>query len=450
MKILSVGFPLPGRGFDNHNFINAPAFFDYDALVVDPVAVSRTIEEVAGGAVDYRTGDDQPVANLSSSPLVVGLDRLLTSRRQQTELLLRRGGIVVVVAAPDVAHSQVAGLSAYRRYSWLPAPEGYDWSSTIAPAFGKGCRPSSLDHPFAAFADYARERVSYQAFFPEGAPGLEVFARSRGGAAVGVALRSDRGQIVFLPALGDPGTGAARAQLATLISQCIANLSELRAEAEEPAWAAAQPLPGLEQLEAAEEEARLAEVEASGALQAAVAAREAVTDLRRLLWADGPVFRDCVVAALRRLGFKLIEDDQGGVAIVEDERLTFVECESSAEEVGMDPHYRLRQRREEALARGGAMPGGMLVVNGYRDDDPSQRGKEYSDGLRIAAESQRYCLSTATTLFKVVAYALAAPSDLAPVRRPILEAEGLFDDSLVPTRVVGSNVAGESTPTVEQ
>ena len=36
-RILSLGFPLPGTHVDNYTFLSAPAFFDYDAIVVDPL-----------------------------------------------------------------------------------------------------------------------------------------------------------------------------------------------------------------------------------------------------------------------------------------------------------------------------------------------------------------------------------------------------------------------------
>ena len=46
MRVLVIGFPLPDPQIDNYNFLSAPSFFDYDALVVDTASVSRTIEEV--------------------------------------------------------------------------------------------------------------------------------------------------------------------------------------------------------------------------------------------------------------------------------------------------------------------------------------------------------------------------------------------------------------------
>ena len=59
MRILSLGFPLPGAPIDNHTFANAPTFFDYDAIVVDTAALSRLIEQVVDGSEEHttRSGD---------------------------------------------------------------------------------------------------------------------------------------------------------------------------------------------------------------------------------------------------------------------------------------------------------------------------------------------------------------------------------------------------------
>ena len=280
MRILSISFPLPGRGIDNHNIVNAPAFFDYDAIVVDPMAVSRTIEEVIAGTGELRTGDDQRVANLATSPLVVGLDELLSSRRQQTELLLRRGGLVVTFAAPDVLHHQVAGLPAWRRFSWLPEPDAGTWQTVISPASGRGCETSDPSHPFAPFADYAGSRCSYRGFFVEGDADFQVVARSPGGAALGAEFKVDRGRVVMLPALADPGTGPARAELARVIRQCLADVSEQVTVETEPAWAVAVELPGLTDLEQTEVGAASKLDDARADLEVAELARRRVSDLR--------------------------------------------------------------------------------------------------------------------------------------------------------------------------
>ena len=71
MRVLVIGFPLPDPQIDNYNFLSAPSFFDYDALVVDTSSVSRAIEEVVDQSQDRRTFVDEPVVNGPTSPVAV-------------------------------------------------------------------------------------------------------------------------------------------------------------------------------------------------------------------------------------------------------------------------------------------------------------------------------------------------------------------------------------------
>ncbi|MPZ22631.1 MAG: hypothetical protein GEU28_03625 [Dehalococcoidia bacterium] len=429
MKVLSIGLSLPNRDIDNHDLARAPAFFDYDAVVVDPLAISRTVEEIKGGSADFRTANDQPVANLSTSPLVLALEALLASRRQQTEILLRRGGTVVVFAAPEAFHNGIAGLDGWRRYSWLPSPEGVEWRTLIQPAYGTGAVAADPAHPLARYVDYARLRAGYSAFFAEGVAPLKVIARSRGGAAIGVEIAVDHGRVIFIPALRDAGSGAQRSHLASTLIEAIEGLAGARAVADEPDWALVHTLPGLERLE---EDTRAAEQQAAEAAAASETARSqlaAVADLRRLLWASGPVFADAVAEALRRLGLSV--DERDGLAVEHDTRRFLVEAYSSQGEVDMEPHYRLRERRERALAANGAMPGGLLVVNGHRDQPAARRPAQFHDALRVAAESQRYCLLTSATLFGCLSYAMSDVSAeaLPDLRGEIFSSEGIYEGS---------------------
>src|SRR3989304_4541686 len=94
MRILSLGFPLPGAPIDNHTFAGAPTFFDYDALVVDPRALSQLIEEVIDGSAAYVTRSGERVTNASDSPDTLALAQLLRNRHEETNRLRAPGGVV--------------------------------------------------------------------------------------------------------------------------------------------------------------------------------------------------------------------------------------------------------------------------------------------------------------------------------------------------------------------
>jgi len=89
------------------------------------------------------------------------------------------------------------------------------------------------------------------------------------------------------------------------------------------------------------------------------------------------------------------------------------------------PHYRLRRRLDEALERTARPQRGLIVVNGYRLRPPEERPAQYSDALRVAAESMRYGLVTGVQLFEAVEKALEKDeAAVAAFRERLLNVEG--------------------------
>ena len=63
MRILSLGFPIPGTTIDNRTFASAPAFFDYDAVVVDTAALSTFIEDIVQEREEHTAANGDVVVN---------------------------------------------------------------------------------------------------------------------------------------------------------------------------------------------------------------------------------------------------------------------------------------------------------------------------------------------------------------------------------------------------
>src|SRR3990170_2448637 len=165
MRILSLGFPMPGPPVDNHSFAGAPTFFDYDALVVDPQALSQLIEEIADGSERHITRAGDRVLNGPSGPGTVGLADLLRDRRDETARLLARGGAVVCFAYPNVVHERVAGFAECDRYCWLPAPAGLRYAEPfLRRGDGTLLRPAAKSHPFGPFLARFQSRLAYQVY----------------------------------------------------------------------------------------------------------------------------------------------------------------------------------------------------------------------------------------------------------------------------------------------
>ncbi len=431
MRFLSLGFPLPGPRVDNYSFTTAPSFFDYDAVVVDPAALSRLVETLVDGEESYHTHFEEPVANGLTTPEQVGLADVLRRRQDEAARLLADGKIIVCFAYPDVAHPRVAGFTGCDRYYWLPAPPGFQYREPdLVPAEGTEAEATDAVHPFAPFIAEIHRHVGYRACFNDAAPNFSrfgrVIARSRGGAAVGVELKAGGGTIVFLPTLHRPPAGEPRYRLSETLQQCIADLAGRAMDEAEPAWAAEIDLPGLAERRQALAAADATQRQSLAALEQAEAQVQERERFEGLLWQAGSLGLGRLVReAFGLLGFAVPADDDTPLTARMGARTLLVEAAGSDGAVGMNAHHRLRARLEEAIAATSEPPAGALVVNGYRLRRPDDRPRQYDDALAVAATSMRYCLLTSADLFDAVRASLAGDeSAVADFRERLFHTEG--------------------------
>jgi hypothetical protein len=432
LRILSLGIGLPDAAIDNYNWASALSFYDYDAIVVEPAqGISRLIEGIVKGE-QYKTYDGIPVADGPTTSETVGLSDLLRRRRDETERLLARGGVVVVFAHPDVPHPSVAGFTGAHRYYWLPAPEGTDYSSQhLKPAAGRHVNVVDWEHPFANYLDAKRNDVLYRVSFAEGPDAFEnarVLARSDGGTPIAVEVPVLAGRVIFIPALPSRITPADRSAFASNLVSAIRNTLLTTADGSAPEWVDEEVLPGLDESRhrMQDAEAKLDELEAE--LDAARGQYLGIDRFRRILWQQGKYgFELPVRDALLELGFRQFSTADQPAHFAFGSTPAFIEAESSDDAVGMDPHYRLRSRLETKIAdEGRAPPHGIIVVNGFRETPPAEREQQYTNALRIAAESMRYCIVQATDLFDALRDKLEGKSDGKAFCQLMMETEGVL------------------------
>ena len=440
MRILSLGFPLPGPQVDNHTFASAPTFFDYDALVVNPQALSQLIEEVVGGSKEHVTRSRERVVNAPTAPDAVGLAELLRDRQDETARLLARGGLVVCLAYPNVMHRRVAGFTGCDRYFWLPAPPGLQYGEPyLRRGTGSELIVTEHDHPFGPFVQQYRTKLAYHAYFADDAPGFaragRVFARSIGGAAVAVELHLAQGQVVFLPPPARYPTGDARYAFSNALQDGIRHALGQAVTSKPPAWLREYELPDLSERLATRDEARR---QIAGAQEAFAASEDALEELeryRRLLWQEGRFgLEQPVRDALALLGFRVTPQEIDAPAEIRldagerREQVALLEVEASDEAVGMDGHHRLRRRLEEAIAQSKPKRG-LVIINGHRTQPPAQRDAQYQDALRVAAESMRYCIVTTEQLFHAVRAVLEGDEEtVRAFRDRLLTTEGVMKE----------------------
>ena len=431
MRLLSIGRALPDRRVDNHSIFNAPAAFDYDAVAIDPEGVFDAVRELLDASADHATHADAHVVNGGAGDGIAASD-VLRRRHDEVVRALERGSLVVVFAHPQAMITGVAGFPGIDRYFFLPAPPGLAWDADLI-RWGEGTDVAVADpaHPFARYVDAVREDILYRAWFEERVRGFadaaHVFARSAGGAPVGVEFGVLGGSVVFLPAPRSRGGDAGRAQATAIVAAVEERLG--RPAGDRPLWVSREPVPGLDEREAEAERLAARVRQAEEQRDAAEAEAEPLRRVRDVLWTEGshallPAARRC----LELLGFAVRDIDDAPVLQADGARIE-LEVEGSEATVGMAAHYRLRARLDARIEAEGSAPRGLIVVNGERMQAPDRREQPHAESLRVAAEATSYALLPAPDLFRAARAALAGADDatLAALRERIAATDGLVD-----------------------
>lgn len=447
-RLLAVAHPLRHPRVDNHSIFNAPAFFDYDVITIDPGGVFEAIVDVIEARAEHVTHTDTPIANGNTSATHAGLADVLRRRQNEVARALERGALVIVFAYPQATIPEVSTFSGLDRYFFLPAPPGLGWDARLLQG-GEGSSVAVTDHahPFARVIDVLREDVRYHAYFDDRVPGFagnaRILARSSGGAPVAAEFTVGAGRVVFLPAPREAGGALSPALASAILEASDAMLG--RAQGAPPEWLASVTVAGLAERDAAVERARDALGSAEHALEAAEASQAELAVLRDVLWTERP---RALVAAVERclalLGFE--PSGEGRVRAAEGELL--LEVAGSEVAVGMGPHYALRARLDTIIEHEQRAPRGLVVANGQRMVPPTERDAIWDESLRIGAEAMRYALITAPELFFTASAALdgLSPETLANIRLRMLTTDGLVElDDLVAGGGAASEGASSAT-----
>lgn len=441
MRVLVIGFPLPNPQFDNYNLLTSPSWLDYDAVIVEPESVSTVIEDVLNRREEHQTRAEEPVLNRPTNPFAVALGDVVKQRRAEAAQLLANGGVLAVFARPNVVHEGVVGFPGCDRYAWLPAPASVSWEPPfLVRAEGSEVRAVDPAHPFAGTIDRHNRWYAYRARIDENVPGFPAFghviARSYGGAAIGAELRVGGGRVILLPAFAPLAYGDQRFELAGEFLEALRRVTGRQAETTPPSWVSGISLPGSEELERCEREAKEAVSSAETQLAEAQSKLLELTKYRSLLWQEGrfglePAVRD----AFRAIGFEMEGDPDRPGWIADGSLRAFFEVEGSSEPVLEYPYFRLQKRLEKDLIETKQPKHGLIVINGQRLSPPANRNAQASETLRVAAENYRYGLLTTERLFEIVNAVLADPLSAtlrSMIRSRLLNAVGEVGPEVIP------------------
>jgi hypothetical protein len=438
-RFLSLDWSLRHPQILVDSFYEAPSVAGFDAVFVDPQAISARWRH------DVPVDRDGRRRTYTDSDYGLGhtLSRLMVRRRRESGDLLRRGGGVIVcrlrpraetleIVAPDGPVERID------RYSWLPVISLVDQQHQLTfpangrfvPRRGRDVRLEGSGSPFEAYLKLFLGQIEYTAIYEDllSTP-IErfatVLARNRVGDILALEIPFDDGLFVLLP----PITGASSAHEATVLTDSVGRVVSRGGFVAEPDWTPAFPYPGEEELR--DELASLTKrgerlhakmEEAAGKL------RETIQP-KPMLYAKGRrALLTAVARGLETLGFDVLATTDHLRARSEEGDALVVAAAEDAGAVDIGAYRRLLKHVDRVHTEEGEPIKGVLVVSGARELDPRHRPTQFTPAVLRGCQAQRYCLISTYDLYKLTAQA-AAGEDAAAIRQRLVECDGEFRGS---------------------
>ena len=436
-RYLAIDWLLDHAAIDREGFFDRSSFAAFDAVFVDPLALSRHwAEGTAPGTDGARRTDPEKDRGFGRT-----LAAWMAKRREETsDLLRRRGGIVVCRLQPRGESLEIGapGTPAERvdRYTWLPHVALVDRQHQFTfPSNGRFVARRGQDVLVASsgssFEEYLKafqDRITYTAVYQDllSTP-LErfatVLARNRVGDAIALEIPVDEGRLVLLPST----EGVSPSREADVLLEAVRRASTRPAFIAEPDWLPAYTLPGEEGL--ADELAGL--VERRDALQAKVeevrSKLEEKTRFKRMLYGKGrTLFERSAADAFQDLGFEV--EPRGAVwHLASEEGNALVAMEASEDaRIGLAAYRSLHREIDRSILEGEDPMKGILLLNASRELDPKRRPTAFAGEVLRGCEAHGYCLLSSYQLYKILLRSLGEKNKKAQasLRRLLLETDG--------------------------
>ena len=447
-KVLSINKQLEHNLIDNSDFKSAPAFSDYDVLIIDPKGLSNfwkgQIHETPSGIPQADTLRDKGYGNRMLS--------LFNRRKSEIEQLLKISqGIVICYLR---RHEPSLRLIRYRKtiryyedlniYSWLPK---FNFSLEDGETFRKGIFPDQINfkyregseisfieqsHPFSKYFYAYKEQIKFECIVEtEGSleAFLPVISKNKVQETISCEVPIEGGKIIFIP----PNLAETTKKEAGVLLDCIEGIFEHVAESPPPPWIEKYSLPNENKNKAKIEELDKRISEFQKEKQKLEEEQINILKFKGLLFAKGkrtlePLVRD----AFKLMEFNVLDSDQYEEEYdlyIKEGNLTIIgEIEGTDSSlIDVDKYRQLLDYVEAELDKGIKCKG-ILIGNAYRYKDPAERQNQFSNHAIKRCENQGFCRITTYQLYELVKKMLSGieKSDLKKLREDIINCKTEF------------------------
>jgi len=231
------------------------------------------------------------------------------------------------------------------------------------------------------------------------------------------------GQITFLQPPNK--TKSVESAIKTLLSNYGIHI-ETRA----PIWVLERKVPGEGEKEKEIKKLKDDSLKIEKTLEIKEIEKKDLTRFKKLLYEKGDELRDIVWDALEDIGFKVNKYDDGKEdgAIENNSKDVVLEIKGHNKSCTTDDVRQLDDWIGDYTSRKGIEPSGLLIVNHYCLQEPSNRGEPFpSDVMRyVKARSTKISLMTTYQLFTIYCDVKNDKLEVKTIKKKIIENEGIF------------------------
>jgi hypothetical protein len=435
LKILSVDFPIEGKGIENYSFYDAPSFSDYDVVIIDPEKISNLwvgkIRPEDDGSLWTFTSYDKGFGNAMTA---------LMSRRNEElkHLLTITKGIVVCVLRN---YGPILRISSFRGADRSWSIDRYSWLSSVVSLnailrIGKEIKIVNKHHPFNqylnAFKDSLYVEAVLQTYRNENKI-LPIATNKVDELIVVECSMKGGGKLILIPPLDnhDPE------KVGGVLIDCLRGTLKWGTPSLKPDWVSAYSLPGENEIIAKIEDLDNEILKIEKRKEGFEAEYKRFEMLKGLLYGQGKYgLEPSVREAFKILGFNVLEpdkyDEEYDLFSKEEDLIVIGEIEGSEKQVDNEKYRQLLEYVidcEETL--NGKRVKGILIGNGFIKIKPEEREEQFTDAAIRGCRSRRFCRITTFELYKAAQAVLSGAIQKEEIKKQILNCEDEFKLSTI-------------------
>lgn len=420
-QLLSIGLELKNQSCTNSSFFDAPALCDFDVVIIDPLV----LRQVFGELVDKEklaVESDGRVWSYYKADGGLGLKLKASIERRRDEiksLLDKTGGTLVVILRGnyptinlkeyDSAYSQKTGEICI--YSWMPRAFPAEF---LARRDGFVVGDFNDKDIWGRFFRVFNTDVRYEVILRDSTPpvkGLTKIATNKAAETISFQVQEGKGNIIFLPPIKTDKSDAWEG----ILIDAIRGQFRQAVLGSPPQWLDQYKMPtegkNKDGIAVLEQQIKTLIVKKSELQKK----EDDVQNLKGLLYEQGKHGLEPLVrGAFRLLGFNVLDPDEYDEPYdlyIVDETISIIgEIEGSVKQIGVEKYRQLFDYVDKRLSEGEKSKG-ILIGNGFLEEDPELRGEQFSPEALGGCERQGFCALTTFELYKVIALVLANNSD---------------------------------------